>query len=477
MKQKDLLAQLEHTNDRLWSYDLDLNCTFVNKNMSDDYLRAFGIRLTPGLSILQNVPEPICSVWKDRYRRALEGEKFTLVDRFDIQGIPEYVEVAFNPVFENGKVTGVACSSKDITIAKRAEIQLKQSEANLNAQIENTSDSIWSINHKYEMVTMNSVFQKEFSQAFRCHLKIGDKVLNYLPRSLKAVWKKRYNRALTGERFEVVDTFEYNNVPRYIEVSYNPVQIEHKVVGVACFTRDVTALKTSELELKSAVDTRDKLFSIIAHDLRGPIANIHQLANVLKSSLGDITQHKQALEMLANSSGSVHKLLENLLNWALSHQGIIELHKQQLNLKELVEESIAPYRLNAELKKLNIDIKVDADIVVKADKPTASSVIANLFNNATKYTRELGLIRISATRNTKKVQVEIIDNGVGMSKEKAACILKERSIESTPGTKSEKGTGLGLTLCKEFTRLNGGKLTVSSKMGQGSTFGFTLPIR
>ncbi|MEP0115280.1 PAS domain-containing sensor histidine kinase [Reichenbachiella sp.] len=476
MKQKDLLAQLEHTNDRLWSYDLDLNCTFVNKNMSDDYLQAFGIRLAPGINVLQNVPEPICSVWRERYHRALTGEKFTLVDRFEIVGVPEYVEVAFNPVFENGRVTGVACSSKDITTTKRAEIQLKQSEANLYAQIENTSDSIWSVNHKYEMVTMNSVFQKEFSQGFRCNLKIGDRGINYLPKSLKAVWKERYDRALAGERFEVVDSFEFDNSPRYIEVSYNPVQIEKKIVGVACFTRDITALKCSELELKSALDTRDKLFSIIAHDLRGPIANIHQLSKVLKSSQGDINAHKQALEMLTNSSGSVHKLLENLLNWALSHQGIIELKKQPLNLKELVEESIAPYRLSAELKKLEIDLQVDPDLVVEADRPTASSIIANLFNNATKFTKERGFIRISATRNTRQVLVEVIDNGVGMSKEKADCILEERAVESTPGTQSEKGTGLGLTLCKEFTRMNGGKLTIVSKKGQGSTFGFTLPM-
>lgn len=476
MKQKDLLAQLEHTNDRLWSYDPDLKCTFVNRNMSDDYLKAFGYRLVPGMSILHNVPEPLLSVWDERYRRALKGIKYTIVDRFEIEGVPEYVEVSLNPVIENDQVISVACSSKDISFSKRVEIQLKQSEANLNAQIENTSESIWSVNERYEMVTMNSTFHTEFNEAFRCNLKIGDPVIRYLPKSIKEVWKKRYDRALAGERFKEVDTFQLSGKTRYIEISYNPVNIEGKNVGVACFTKDITDLKTSALELKEAVDTRDKFFSIIAHDLRGPIANIHQLAQILKLSEGNLDQHKLTIEMLANSSGSVYTLLDNLLNWALSQQGIIELKKQTLNLKELIEEGIAPYKLNANLKKLNIEVPVDDRIKVAADRPTVSTIISNLFNNATKYTPEKGMIRISAKGNGKNVYIYIKDSGVGMPQEKVEAILEESTIESTPGTKAEKGTGLGLTLCKEFVRLNGGKFTVESEEGKGSSFGFSLPL-
>ncbi|MEO9966291.1 MAG: PAS domain-containing sensor histidine kinase [Reichenbachiella sp.] len=474
MKQKDLLAQLEHTNDRLWSFDPDLNCTFTNTNMSEDFYHAFGIRLAPGVCVLQNVPEPLRTFWNERYQRALAGEKFGLVEHFEIEGVPEYVEVSFNPVIEDDMVTGVACSSKDISKTKRAEIQLKQSEANLYAQIENTSDSIWSVNRKYEMVTMNSVFQKEFSQAFRCDLKIKDRIISYLPRSLKTVWRGRYDRALSGERFEVVDKFEYDDKARYVEISYNPVQIEGKIVGVTCFTRDITALKTSELELKKAVDTRDKFFSIIAHDLRGPIANIHQLAQVLKLNESEMKKNNEALEMLANSAGSVHKLLENLLNWALSQQGIIELKQQTLNLGDLINEGIAPYRLSAELKNLTVDVDIEADLSVRADKPTATSIIANLFNNATKYTPEKGNIRISASAHGKAIAVKIEDNGVGMSADKVAAILAEQGVESTPGTQAEKGTGLGLTLCKEFVRLNNGKFALKSTEGNGSCFEFTL---
>lgn len=475
MKQKDLLAQLEHTNDRLWSYDVDLICILVNQNMSEDYLKAFGQRLVPGAYILDMVPEPHRSIWEKRYRRALAGEKFSLVNHFEIEGVPEYVEVSFNPVFENGHVTSVACCSKDITIAKRAELQLKQSEANLHAQIENTSDSIWSVNSHYEIVTMNSVFQQEFSDVFECDLKMGDRVLDYLPETLKKVWKPRYDRALSGERFEVVDTFDFEPI-RYVEVSYNPVKIEGQTVGVACFTRDITNLKTSELELKKALEARDKFFSIIAHDLRGPIANIHQLSKVLKMGDGDVQMHKTTLEMLANSSGSVYRLLDNLLNWALSHQGIIELNQQEINLKELVTESIAPYRLNAELKSLTVDIMIDSDLMVKADKPTVSSAISNLFNNATKFTGTHGRIKIRAIRQGNEATLEIEDNGLGMTKERVDCILKEHNIASTPGTHEEKGTGLGLTLCKEFARLNGSQLTIVSAPKKGSTFGFVLPI-
>ena len=263
MKVKDLLAQLEHTQDRLWSYDTDLICSYVNSNMSNDFLQAFQVKLEVGTHMLHNVPEPIYSIWKDRYARALKGEHFTVVDHFEIPGVPEYVEVSFNPIFEEDLVVGVACNSKDISIQKNAEINLSKSEANLTAQIENTFDSIWSIDSEYRVVTMNSVFERDFGLAFDCLLKKGDVILDYLPAGLLEIWKERYDRAISGERFSVVDTFGEGEAVNYVEVSYNPVMVENNVIGVACFTRSITALKKSEIAKQEAVESRDKFFSII----------------------------------------------------------------------------------------------------------------------------------------------------------------------------------------------------------------------
>ncbi|MEP2023707.1 MAG: PAS domain-containing sensor histidine kinase [Reichenbachiella sp.] len=475
MKQKDLIAQLEHTNDRLWSYDTELICTYVNSNMSEDYLRAFGRRLTIGLYVLDNVPEPIFSIWKERYQRALAGERFTIVDHFEIEGVPEYVEVSFNPIRENGKIVSVACSSRDISVGKRTELRLEQSEANLHAQIENTTDSIWSVNDKYALVTMNSVFKREFDRVFRSDLHLGDVIIDYLPEPHRTIWKDRYDRSLAGEKFELVETHEFEKPPVHISISYNPVSVENKIVGVACFTRDITALKTSEVDLKGALASRDKLFSVIAHDLRGPIANILQLTKLLKKQKGDIEVHQSALNLLANSSASVYRLLDNLLNWALSQQGIIELKPEKHQLKGLVHSAMEAYLINANLKRLNVKVDIKEDLFVVADKSTFSSVIANLFNNAIKYTSKGGTICFDAIPNDELVTVQIKDTGIGMSKEQIESLLKKNLIKSTLGTKHEKGTGLGLVLTKEFVKLNKGQLNIKSEVGKGSIFEFTVP--
>lgn len=476
MQEKYLIAQLENTNDRLWSYDSELICTYVNQNMADDYLRAFGYKLEIGMSVLHNVPEPIYSSWFDRYQKALKGEKFTVVDRFEIEGVPEYVEVSFNPVMEHGVILCVACSSKDISVGKRAELQVQQSEANLFAQIENTTDSIWSVSNQYAIVTMNSVFKREFDRVFRCDLKLGDVIIDYLPEPFRTIWKDRYDRSLNGEKFEIVETHEFEEPPTHISISYNPVLVKDEIVGVACFTRDITALKTSEVELKNALQSRDKLFSVIAHDLRGPIANILQLTKLLKMQKGDIEVHQNALNLLANSSSSVYRLLDNLLNWALSQRGVIELNPENYSLLELVHSAIEAYQINANLKKLRVKVAIESGIVVHADKSIFSSVVANLFNNAIKYTSEGGIISLEAILNGETVTVQIKDTGIGMSQEQIESILHNDSLNSTLGTKHEQGTGLGLVLSKEFIKLNKGTFNIKSEEGKGSIFEFTLPI-
>ena len=475
MKQKDLIAQLEHTNDRLWSIDRELNCTCVNQNMSQDYLRAFGHEMAVGSNVLFNVPEPINSIWKGRYERALNGEKFTIVDQFEIEGVPEYVEVNFYPIRENGEVVSIACSSKDISIGKRAELQLKQSEANLNAQIENTSDSIWSVDDQYRMMTMNSVFKREFDRIFSCDLQVGKRVIDFLPEPHKSIWKERYDKALSGKKFDIVETFEFENPPVYTEISYNPVIVEDEIVGVACFTRDITALKTSEVELKNALASRDKLFSVIAHDLRGPIANVHQLSKLLKKQKGDIENHGEALELLSNSSVSVYRLLDNLLNWALSQRGIIELNPKNHQFKGLVNDALEAYSINADLKKLKVEICIDEEISAFVDKPTITSVISNLFNNAIKYTNEGGKISFYSVVDGGKIKFQIKDSGIGMSPQQIESILNKDTLNSTLGTSREKGTGLGLVLSKEFIHLNNGKLNIISEEDKGSTFEIILP--
>ena len=230
-------------------------------------------------------------------------------------------------------------------------------------------------------------------------------------------------------------------------------------------------------KLKQSNDTKDKLFSIIAHDLKNPFNVIFGYSDLLKRNFdffGD-TEKKQFINSIDESSRRAFKLLENLLLWALSQQQKIEMKIENIYMKTLISEAIMPYLHSAENKNISFSNLVPDDLVINADKQTIKTVLGNLFNNAVKFTNKEGSISISAVLDGKYVRIEVKDNGVGISPNSVNKIFKMDKSHSTLGTNNEKGTGLGLTLCKEFVEKNGGKIWVESTEGEGSTFLFTVP--
>ena len=236
-------------------------------------------------------------------------------------------------------------------------------------------------------------------------------------------------------------------------------------------------LKEKNKRLKLLNSTKDKFFAIISHDLRSPFNGILGFANLLVENYDnfDDSHRKEIILLLRESSQSAFELLENLLSWSRIQRGQIEINKEKLNLKELVENSIAPYKYNASKKNIDIitDIPIDAQIFI--DKNTIMITIANLVNNAIKFTPEGGHIKINYNKNKVNIELHIIDNGIGMTAEVIEKLFRIDENISTRGTNNEKGTGLGLILCKEFIQKNGGNLSVISEVEKGSDFIITIP--
>ncbi|MCV9386733.1 sensor histidine kinase [Reichenbachiella ulvae] len=477
---KHLINQINLSNDRLWSYDRDLKCTVVNERMSLDYKIAFGEALKPGMHLLKNVPEPLYSQWLHRYQLAFEGEVQVFVDTFQIEGVPTHVQVTIVPIIEEGEVIGAACTSHDITEQRNAELQVLQNQAYLTAQIENTSSSIWSVDRNYKLLIANSVMTNSFEHLFGARLYPGVDILESFsvrPKEERDNWKKRYDRALKGERFTVKDDFDFGGEFLYTETSFNPIEIEGEIVGVACFGRNITDSVLAEMALKKEIEIKNKFFSIVAHDLKGPAGNIIELVKILNSKALKLSddQRQEILGHLATASEDVYELLDKLLAWALSQQNMLAIDKETLDVRDVVEESIKAYRPSADSKIITTKIKIKEGLKVFVDKRAFSSTIANLYNNAIKFTREMGEITISAIEESDHFLLTVKDNGVGMEEETASRIFDEASMMSNPGTKQEKGTGLGLILCQEFVKLNGGEIWVKSEQGKGSEFNFTIP--
>ncbi|PKQ63126.1 hypothetical protein BZG02_10210 [Labilibaculum filiforme] len=236
-------------------------------------------------------------------------------------------------------------------------------------------------------------------------------------------------------------------------------------------------INSKNTELNRIIYTKDKFFSIIAHDLRSPLSTILGYLDLLKTDYNNFTKEEQIdfineMDMSANNS---FKLLNNLLLWAKSQQNRITVNIQKYNLLQITTEAIEAYLAGATLKKINVDLKISIDIFVYSDSFTLQCVISNLFNNAIKFTPENGTIGIKAKLINNFAEIQIIDSGIGIPESRIEKLFKIDESISTKGTNNEKGTGLGLLLCKEFIEKNHGELRVESEINKGTKAIFRIP--
>lgn len=236
-------------------------------------------------------------------------------------------------------------------------------------------------------------------------------------------------------------------------------------------------LTQSENELKKMVHTKDKLFSIIAHDLRSPFTALVGLTEILSDKSGELKPDElnEHSRLIHESSGKLLKLIENLLEWSRSQTNNIALASKAINLHALTNEAISALALQANAKNILLENLIPKSITIYADFDTMSTVIRNLTSNAIKFTGKGGFVRLIGRAEGGFVVLEIKDNGVGISPENQAKLFKLDQSFSTKGTGQEVGTGLGLIVCKEFVEKNNGFISVSSQHGEGTTFIIRLP--
>lgn len=232
-------------------------------------------------------------------------------------------------------------------------------------------------------------------------------------------------------------------------------------------------------ELQQLNATKDKFFSIISHDLKGPLNSLTSFSGLLINYFDSLS--KEEIQTLAKdldkSLKNLFALLENLLEWSRSQTGAIEFKPEAFNLAELVQENIDLLSAQAGTKEITLRYADPQPVMVMAHKNSVTTVIRNLISNAIKFTPKGGTITVSATKSSEEALISVADSGVGMSKEVIDKIFRIDAKHSTKGTADEKGTGLGLVLCKDFVEKNNGSIGVQSEEGKGSTFYFTLPTQ
>ncbi|MFN4151785.1 MAG: sensor histidine kinase, partial [Candidatus Sericytochromatia bacterium] len=236
-------------------------------------------------------------------------------------------------------------------------------------------------------------------------------------------------------------------------------------------------IENQKRELIIANETKDKFFSIIAHDLRGPIGSLVNMFELLEDeNLFTEKEKKEAEIAMKKSTKSTYELLENLLRWSRLQNGTIEFNPENINCFDIVEQCFNLLKNLSKNKKISLVNNIKKDLHAYADKEMIKTVIRNLISNAIKFTNEHGLIELNADKKGNFIWIYVRDNGIGIENKNIPKLFVINEKLSTTGTLGEKGTGLGLILCKEFVEKNNGKIYVKSELGKGSSFIFTIPI-
>lgn len=224
--------------------------------------------------------------------------------------------------------------------------------------------------------------------------------------------------------------------------------------------------------------TKDKLFSIIAHDLKNPFSLILNFSEILLKKFENLAEEQKLkfLRVIFESSHRVYDLLENLLHWARTQTGNIQYNPEAFNLHEVIDINYSLVKDMLEEKEIEFRNNIEEEAMVFADRNMISTVIRNILGNAIKYT-EKGFISVSIAKKGDFAEVNVTDSGAGIPESKLSSLFIMGQDKSSPGTRSEKGSGLGLLICKDFVQINKGQISAKSIVGQGTTITFTLPLK
>ena len=474
----------------------DLKCAFANKH----YLTWFGrtMEQMQGIRMQDLLGEKLFQANEPYIRGALEGEQ----QRFERtlikpNGQVTYTYAQYIPDISNGEVNGFYALVLDITEVKKGQESLLESEMRYRGLLTNIEAGVvvyypdTSIKmHNARAVELLGINESQMdgkpltTSSWNCldsnsnRLSLEEYPVNRILKTKKPIKNNIYGTHHHSSK-EIL-WLSVNGFP-----SLNK---EGEISEIVVSFVDITARKKAELflqqrtlELEFLNATKDKFFNIIAHDLRNPFAGIKALSEFMESKLIQSNKEEDSVflkysQMIISSSDSALSLINNLIQWAQSQRGEIIVNYETISFNSLLFETIPIVNPNAINKNINIEQKLSSYDLVYADESLISTILRNILTNAIKFTRSNGKIIVSSESKNGFLEVSVNDSGVGIEPENIEKIFSIDSKFSKRGTENEKGTGLGLILCKEFVEMLGGKISVTSEVGVGSTFTFTLPL-
>lgn len=344
--------------------------------------------------------------------------------------------------------------------------------------IRSMPDGLWVFDNRLRLVDYNPVAQRIFDWPSKLYGKTPAELWPDYPDLARLV----ETMSETSKKEIVVQ------IPDDQYYLFSPSDImstRQQFAGRLLLARNITlrhrlqqAVEKSEAKLRESNAEKDKLFNIIAHDLRSPMAAFIQLTSLAVNQTDELSREelREIAKILNRSAESLSGLLENLLHWARLQREDISVRPEILRLKDSIQNTAEIFREMIRLKNLQLELEVPEPLLIYADQHMFATITRNLLSNAIKFTRPGGVIRISAqTTDSNATSISFSDTGIGIPADILRNLFSINQSNCRPGTDGESSSGLGLVLCKEFVARNHGSLTVTSEPGKGTTFVVTLP--
>lgn len=392
-----------------------------------------------------------------------------------VKGDNQVTWISVNATPVNKKGLGAVISYVDITESLKAGKALLESEQRLNLLINSTSDIVFVLDTQQRHTGIYGDWPQ----------KSGLNPEDFIGKTSREVFgdaadvhEEANARALKGEHVKYEWTSCVNNEIYYYQTSLSPLYNGSEITGLIGVGRDISGLKQYEMQLKELNATKDKLFSIIAHDLRTPFNSLLGFSDLLQTNLHKYDKEKIHFQVkqINHIAKNAFSLLEDLLIWYQSQSKKISFEPVNLSFGVVCSEVISNLKGNADTKKISIELADPENIHVMAELNMLKTILRNLLSNAIKFTANNGKICVSAKSGPKFATISVSDTGTGIAKENIKKIFSLTEQFTRLGTSNEKGTGLGLSLCRDFVMKHGGKIWVESEVGKGSDFKFTIPV-
>ncbi len=434
------------------------------------------------------------------------------VYRTTFKNLDLYISVHTKPfTFENDGeiIKGGIALFKDITEDSIAEGAVYKSYDTFQRVTDNVNAIIYVINPEdFSILFMNSKaievygdklgetcyrsFFNRDSQCERCQLKmlLEDRTpvgifsdIEYYDKQINAWFQISYGfiEWINNKKAMLLTSIDITEV-KNAQQKYKEQSSEYEAALKKLTEQNERIQKQSE-ELKVSGSIKDTMFSIIAHDLRGPVGNITTALDIIKDEINELSKDEilDLIKPVRNSAGAAYNLLVNLLFWAKNESGETFFIKDKIDLNDIVDDVLMLFMPNVESKNITLVNKTDKHYILSADEHMMNTVIRNLVSNAVKYTKEGGNIILDTKRvigkdNNDYIRFSVKDDGIGISKENIDKILDSKEFFSTYGTNKEKGTGIGLILIKDFVEKHEGYMEIKSKSGEGTEVSVYLPV-